>query len=234
MTRPAISVGCAGFPVGAAEYSSQLDFVEIQETFLEPPDPGEAPSWSHGVAGELVTSLVAWQVITHPRSTGEYRRMRTEIPDHAAVGHFARSRWTDEAWQRMDALARTVRAPVIVFRTPPSFRRTQQNATALENFVAHAQRPGLSFAWDWGASWSAEHALEFCERTGMIPVVDPTAQRIPEGDVYLRVLGGRSGRTAPTEAALEKLAESVRARTGHIVFANVTAWEDARRLAKLL
>lgn len=228
-------VGCAGFPVDAAEYAGQLDFVEIQDTFLEPPEADQARAWRRVAAGELALSLVAWQVITHPRSTAEYRRMRTQIPEHAAVGHFARSRWTDEAWQRMDALARAVKAPVIVFRTPPSFKRTRENATALENFVAHAQRPGLSFAWEWEASWPEAPAMEFCERTGIMPVVDPTGRPVPEGDqVYLRVLGGRSGRASPDDDELERLAEGLRGRTGHVVFSNASAWEDARRLAKLL
>ena len=223
-------VGCAGFPVDPDEYASQLSFVEIQESFVNPPDIAEAKALWGRVAGDLKPAFVAWQVITHPRSHAGYKVMGGLIPEHAAVGHFVRSRWTDEAWERMDSLARAVRAPVILFRTPPGFRRTKANITQFENFIAHAQRPSLSLAWEWDG-WPPGDALAMCERIGLVPAVDPFATAVPPGDeIYLRI----KTKGSPSDAKLEKLASQIRGREGCVVFANGSAWEDARRLAKLL
>lgn len=231
--RPAPQIGCAGYPVDPIEYATELSFVEVQETFDEPPPPEEAARLTAGT--EVACSLVAWQVITHPRTAPSYRNLRSDIPEHAAVGHFARSRWTDEAWGRMDAVARSLKARAVVFRTPESFTRGEEHALRLENFVAHAQRPGLVLAWEWSGGWGAADALALCERLGIVPVVDPLERPIPDGEpVYLRVKGGRNGRASAPEGKLAALADRLRGRAGYVVFSNKQAWEDARRLAKML
>jgi uncharacterized protein YecE (DUF72 family) len=225
-----LQVGCAGFPVDPDEYAGQLGFVEMTGSFDRPPSIEEASALTRRAPGGLAVGLVCWQVVTHPKAHPAYRADGGEIPDHAAIGHFARSRWTDEAWERMDTLARAIRSPVVLLRTPPSFRKTAANALAIENFVAHAERPGLSLAWEWGPTWPEAAALTLCERLDLIPSGTTTA--IPASDrVYLRVA---SGRRATTEAGLEKVAKSVRGRQGYVVFESPTAWEDARRFAKLL
>lgn len=225
--RRSLAVGCAGFPVNHAEYASELDFVEVQDTFEEPPDPAQLPA---EFREDLTRSLVAWQVITHPRKA--HRGMRTEIPTHAAVGHFTRSRWTDEAWQRMDALARAVGADAIVLRTPPSFTPTADHIQCLENFVANAGRPGQQLVWDWAPPWPAAQAFAVCERLDLLPAVDPTAGPIPDDEiVYLRV---NRKRGPMPESAMARVADETRGRTGFVVFSGPAAWEDARRFKKML
>lgn len=225
-----LAVGCAGFPVDPDDYAGQLGFVEMTNSFERPPSIEEAGALTRRAPGGLSVGLVCWQVVTHPKAHAAYRADGGEIPDHAAIGHFARSRWTDEAWERMDALARGIRSPVVLLRTPPSFRKTAANALAIENFVAHAERPGLSLAWEWAQTWSDAAALALCERLDLIP--SGTAPAIPAADrVYLRVA---SGKRPTTEAGLEKIAKAVRGREGYVVFDSPTSWEDARRFAKLL
>jgi uncharacterized protein YecE (DUF72 family) len=223
-------VGCAGFPVDPDEYAGQLSFVEMTGSFDKPPAVDEASALTRRAPGGLAVGLVCWQVVTHPKAHAVYRADGGEIPDHAAIGHFARSRWTDEAWERMDALARAIRSPVVLLRTPPSFRKTAANATAIENFIAHAERPGLAIAWEWAPTWPSAAALELCERLDLIP--SGTASAIPQSDrLYLRV---SSGRRPTTEAGLSKIAKAVEGKEGFVVFESPTAWEDARRFAKLL
>lgn len=213
--------------------STALPFVEVQDSFVEPPEPAAAESWR---AAGRTFAVLAWHVITHPRSSPTYREMRTSIPEHAAVGHFARSRWTDEAWARTDAFARALRAPAVVLRTPPSFRPTPQNQMHMENFVAHALRPGLGMAWEWTpGSWPEARALAFAERIGVIPVIDPMDRPVPQGEaVYARVTGGPSGRRSPSDDQLKKIAERLRDADGWVVFANRSAEQDALRLANML
>ena len=219
-----LHIGCAGFPVEPDEYMGELGFVEDQDSFLDPPEAEALPG-----GRDLARALVAWQVITHPRR--DHRDTTADIPGHAAVGHFERSRWTDEAWDRMDALARAVRAAAIVFRTPASFAPTAAHTQRLENFVAHAERPGLELAWQWTGSWTRDQAFAVCERLGLLPVIDPIAEEVPDAPVvYLRVTRRRG---ATSEGALARLADKVRGRTGFLVFEGPAAWEDARRLVKM-
>lgn len=227
-------VGCAGFPVDPTDYASQLEFVEIQESFFEGAPLDEARRTLDRVAGDLAIGLIASKVITHPRKDPVYKTPGPEVPDHASVGHFTRSRWTDEAWERTDALVRSLRAKVVVLRTPPSFKKSAANALALENFIAHAERPGLEIAWDFGSAWPMADAMTICERLGLVPVVDANAKSFPAGDLYVHYAGGATGRTSPSEAALGKLAGELKERTGFTVFSNNARWEDARRLAKNL
>jgi uncharacterized protein YecE (DUF72 family) len=217
----------------SADSETALPYLEIQETFIEPPEPKGAEQWRK--PGRQL-GLVAWQVITHPRSSPSYKEMETVIPEHAAVGHFARSRWTDEAWERTDAVARSMRAAAVVLRTPASFRPGGQNELHMENFIAHAMRPALSLAWEWTpGSWNEPRALALAERIGVIPVVDPLDRPVPPGEtIYLRVVGGKSGRRSPSDDQLKKLAEQLRDRAGWVVFGNKSAEQDAQRLAQMI
>lgn len=227
----ALNVGCAGFPVEPAEYATQLPYVEIQETFHEGPDLDAVIKDLERVAGDLRIGLVASKVITHPRKDAVYKKPGPDVPDHAAVGHFTRSRWTDEAWERMDVLVRSLRAAVVVLRTPPSFKKTAANALALENFIAHAERPGLEIVWDHGGTWPDADAAEVAQRLGLVIASDLTGT-IPDGEVYAVFRGGAKGSTSLSDAASAKAAKKLSGRNGFVVFANKSCWEDARRFSK--
>ncbi|HVL89663.1 MAG TPA: DUF72 domain-containing protein [Actinomycetota bacterium] len=227
----ALHVGCGGFPVEPAEYATQLSYVEIQETFHEGPELDAVKKDLERVAGDLRIGLVASKVITHPRKDGVYKKPGPDVPDHASVGHFTRSRWTDEAWERMDVLVRALKAAVVVLRTPPSFKKTPANALALENFIAHAERPGLEIVWEHGGTWPETDAAEVAHRLGLVIASDLTGT-IPDGEVYARFTGGAKGTSALTDAAGAKAAQKLTGRNGFVVFANKSCWEDARRFSK--
>lgn len=182
-----------------------------------------------------VITLVGWHVMTHRRSDPRYKKMSSPPPEQSAVGHFERSRWTDEAWEQTDALARAVGAQAVLLRTPATFKPTGDHATRLENFVAHASRPGLTVAWEWAkGSWPTPKALELCDRIGATAAVDPIVDPIPDGEfVYLRV-GSRGPKKAIRDDELKKIALEARDRTGWVVFCNAAARTDAERLLDML
>lgn len=187
-------------------------------------------------AGKNTTvALIASHVLTHRRSDPRYRAMSNPPPEHAAVGHFERSRWTDEAWADTDGLARALEAGAVVLQTPPSFKASTEHATRLENFVAHAMRPRVSLAWEWTkGSWPDRKALDLCERIGAVPVVDPLTSPIPENDfVYLRI-GKPASRKQIHDDDLKDIALQIRDRTGWVVFSNPSGLADARRLLEML
>lgn len=201
--------------------------------YAELPEPKEVADTAG--ANRTIT-LIGWHVLTHRRTDPRYKRMASPPPEHAAVGHFDRSRWTDEAWEQLDALARACEAMAVVFPTPTTFRSSDEHATRLENFVAHGTRPGLALAWEWASrSWPKKEALALCDRIGAIPVIDPTEDAIPEGElVYLRFGGGRSGRKVLKDDDLKKVALEARDRIGWVIFSNATAAEDADRFLNMI
>jgi hypothetical protein len=200
--------------------------------FAELPTPEQV----RARAGDRTITMIGWHVLTHRRGDPRYEQMSDPPPAHAAVGHFERSRWTDEAWAAIDDLSRATDAMAVVFRTPPTFKATTEHATRLENFVAHGTRPGLAIGWEWAPrSWPAPKALTLCDRIGAVPVVDPTESDIPPGElIYLRFKGGTSGRKALRDDDLKKVALEARDRIGWVVFSNASAAEDAERFSQMI
>lgn len=222
-------VGVACAPGSAAP---AVDVIEIGPDLCDLPSPREV----RDVAEDRGVTLLAWHVITHRRSDPRYRRMASPPPEHAAVGHFERSRWTDEAWEATDVLARAVDAQAAVLQTPASFKPSAEHATRLENFVAHAMRPGLALAWEWApGSWPHERAVALCLEIGAVPVIDPAEHPVPDGEfVYCRFRGGRNGRKVLDDDDLKKAALTLRDRPGWVIFSNATATQDAERFAAML
>jgi len=200
--------------------------------FADLPDPEQVRGW----CTDRTLTLVGWHVLTHRRNDPRYKAMAQPPPEHAAVGHFDRSRWTDEAWEQIDRLARRTEAQAIVLQTPATFKASVEHATRFENFVAHGMRPGLAICWEWTAgSWPDARALELCDRIGAVPVVDPIEKPIPGGElIYLRVSGGRSGRRQFKDDELKKIALEARDRIGWVVFSNTNAATDAGRLLQMV
>ncbi len=220
-----------GAPVRGGDVPSS-EHVEVGHDFTDLPDPAAV----RAQIGARTISLVAWHVITHRRSDPRYKQMTSPPPEHAAVGHFDRSRWTDEAWEATDKLARAVDAKAVLLQTPASMKASAEHATRLENFVAHAARPGLVIAWEpEPGSWPERKFLELAERVDAVPVVDPTVSKIPDTEyVYLRFRGGKSGRATLKDDDLKSAALKVRDRIGWVIFANTAGDQDAARFAAMI
>jgi uncharacterized protein YecE (DUF72 family) len=220
-----------GTPCALDGSPSEAPHVELTG-YAELPAPAEI----RALAGDRTVSLTGWHVLTHKRTDPRYRAMTAPPPEHAAVGHFERSRWTDEAWDSLDALARAVDAQAVIFQTPPTFKSSTEHATRLENFVAHATRPGLALCWEWApGSWPDGKALDLCDHIGAVAVIDPTERAIPDGElIYLRFRGGARGRKPLRDDDLKNVALEARDRIGWVIFSNTSAAADADRLRQML
>ena len=221
-----------GVPVSLKGPPPGTPLAEVGADFADLPDAKDV----HAATGKGTgIALIASHVLTHRRSDPRYRAMKNPPPEHAAVGHFERSRWTDEAWTDTDALARALEAGAVLLQTPASFKASTEHATRLENFVAHAMRPRVSLAWEWTkGSWPDRKALDLCDRIGAVPVVDPLVSAIPENEfVYLRI-GKPTSRKPIKDDDLKEVALQVRDRTGWVVFSNPSGLADARRLLEML
>jgi len=221
-----------GVPVGLKGPPPGTPLAEVGADFTDLPDAKDV----RAAAGKTTAvALIASHVLTHRRSDPRYRAMQNPPPEHAAVGHFERSRWTDEAWTDTDGLARALEAGAVLLQTPTSFKASTEHATRLENFVAHAMRPRVSLAWEWTkGSWPDRKAIDLCDRIGAVPVVDPLVSAIPENEfVYLRI-GKPTSRKQIKDDDLKEIALQIRDRTGWVVFSNPSGLADARRLLDML
>ncbi len=221
-----------GVPVSLKGPPPGTPLAEVGADFADLPQPKEIRT---ATGKSTAVSLIASLVLTHRRSDPRYRAMKNPPPEHAAVGHFERSRWTDEAWTDTDGLARALDAGAVLLQTPASFKASTEHATRLENFVAHAMRPQVSLAWEWmKGSWPDRKALDLCDRIGAVPVIDPLAAPIPDTEyVYLRI-GRPSSRKPIHDDDLKEVALQIRDRTGWVVFSNPSGPADAHRLLDML
>ena len=221
-----------GVPVALKGPPPGTPLAEVGADFSDLPNAKDV----RAAAGKTTAvALIASHVLTHRRSDPRYRAMKNPPPEHAAVGHFERSRWTDEAWTDTDGLARALEAGAVLLQTPTSFKASTEHATRLENFVAHAMRPRVSLAWEWTkGSWPDRKAIDLCDRIGAVPVVDPLTSPIPENEfVYLRI-GKPTSRKQIKDDDLKEIALQIRDRTGWVVFSNPSGLADARRLLDML
>jgi hypothetical protein len=221
-----------GVPVSLAGPPPGTPLAEVGSDFADLPPPKKV----RAAAGkDAAISLIASLVLTHRRSDPRYKAMQDPPPDHAAVGHFERSRWTDDAWAATDQLARALDAKAVLLQTPPSFKSSAEHATRLENFVAHAMRPRISLIWEWAkGTWPDRKALELCERIGAIPVIDPLTAEIPESEfIYLRIKSAGPKRPLHDDD-LKDVALQIRDRTGWVVFSDPSGEADARRFMNMI
>jgi len=221
-----------GVPVALKGPPPGTPLAEIGADFADTPAAKDVRA---AVGKQASLALIASHVVTHRRSDPRYKAMSNPPPEHAAVGHFERSRWTDEAWVETDKLAGALEAEAVLLQTPASFKASNEHATRLENFVAHAMRPRVSLAWEWAkGSWPDRKAFDLCERIGAIPVIDPLTTSIPDAEyVYLRI-GKPNGRKPIHDDDLKEVALQVRDRTGWVVFSNPSGVGDAHRLLDML
>ena len=220
-----------GVPVSLSGPEPETELAEVGADFCDLPSAAQVRS---AVGKSASITLIASHVITHRRSDPRYKGMSDGPPEHAAVGHFERSRWTDEAWERTDGLASALDAQAVVLQTPASFKASAEHATRLENFLAHAMRPRVAIAWEWAkGSWPDRKAIDLCERIGAVAAIDPNTTPIPDGEfVYLRM--GTAARRPLRDDDLKEVALAVRDLMGWVVFSNKQGTEDALRFQQML
>lgn len=245
---PRVRVGCCGFAGAQAAYFREFSVVEVQQTFYAPPRLATALRWRARAPVDFEFTLKAWQLITHEATSPTYRRLRRPLPGAAAerVGAFRPTAEVWAAWETTRAVARALRATVVVFQCPASFTPTAEHVSNLRQFLARVQQQqqpdgaeGGRFwlAWEPRGDWPPALVQTLCAEWGLLHVVDPwVSPPLTPGPFYFRLHGRGGYRHRYTAAELTWLRAQVRAREapGWCLFNNLTMREDARRLARLL
>ncbi len=166
--------GCCGFCTSMEKYFSEYPVVEVQKTFYKPPGVETAKRWrkkANEVNPEFEFTVKAWQVITHPPTSPTYRKAGLDYRN-VNCGFFRLNDVVIEAWEKTREIADALKAKVIVFQTPPSFRETRENADRVVQFFSTIGRANYILVWE-PRGWKAESVREVCEKVDLIHCVDP-------------------------------------------------------------
>jgi uncharacterized protein YecE (DUF72 family) len=233
-----IRVGCCGWPVGRSRYFATFNLVEIQETFYNLPRPATVERWRAAAPDGFEFTLKAPQLITHEPSSPTYRRLRRALSPAARerYGGFRPTREVRAAWEQTRALARLLRARIVLFQTPASFTPAPSHIRRLTRFFEEAERDALRFVWEPRGDWPDPTVRALCKRLSLIHGVDPFQRRPVRGEpAYFRLHGRGGYRYGYTDADLRELCAMTRvAKDAYVLFNNVEMFDDARRFLALL
>lgn len=233
-----IKIGTCGFRSNKTEYAELLKTVEVQHTFYQPPQIKTLEKWRAEVPVDFEFALKAWQIITHEAKSPTYKRLKKSLTDteRAEAGYFKPTAAVSEAWDVTLACARALRAKIVLFQCPASFRQTPENIKNLEKFFASVERDDLNFAWEPRGDWNAKIVKDLCENLRLWHAVDPFAlpTTTPER-CYFRLHGRGGFRYQYEEDELTELVELLpEAETAYVFFNNRYMLEDALLFKKIL
>jgi uncharacterized protein YecE (DUF72 family) len=239
--RPMPLIGCCGWAGSQAQYFSQFPVIEIQSTFYDPPSSKVAARWRTIAPPEFKFCIKAWQLITHAPSSPTYRRLRRPISAERSA-FFGSFQDTDEVWQawmKTLEIAEAVRASVVLFQCPASFRASRTNIENLSRFFQKIGPQAFRLAWEPRGPWPAEIVRDLCAQYRLIHCVDPLVSAPDcESAPYWRLHGKGSYSYRYTDEDLIELKNLLLPAPTepppYILFNNVTMKEDANRFRRLL
>lgn len=233
-----ILVGCCGWAGKQADYFRDFTVIEIQQTFYKPPQSQTLQRWREQAPGDFVFCLKAWQLITHPASSPTYRKAKIEIPSDRRhrYGFFRPTDEVLEAWEVTRAAAEILRAAVVIFQCPASFKPTDENKENLRRFFKTIGPQPFTLAWEPRGKWADREIAELCGELGLIHVVDPFARSpVTGGLIYYRLHGIGGYRYQYTDADLSRLRDMIPpGLDSYVMFNNVHMRDDALRFIRIL
>jgi uncharacterized protein YecE (DUF72 family) len=224
-----IRVGCCGFPRARSEYYKVFRFVEVQQTFYQPPSLKTAEKWREEAPADFEFAMKAWQLITHELKSPTYRRLKLRWPAEklARCGSFKLSEEVVWAWEQTREIANALQAKSIVFQCPASFRPSLENQKNLKTFFEKVKRGNLRFVWEPRGTWTPGEVGDLCRELDLIHGVDPFKADPQWGPVrYFRLHGITGYRYRFSVEDLQRLREKCRGGT-YSFFNNVNMWADA-------
>lgn len=241
MRLPSVRVGCCGFPVSRSRYFRSFASIEVDSSFYQPPRPATALRWRAEAPEGFQFMVKAWQLITHPPTSPTYRRLGADRPARLdRCGHFRQSPETRWAWERTLSLAQSLKAQMILFQTPPTFRPDADKIRDLYSFFEKAERGRFLLAWEpRGPEWTGKIVARVLADLKLVHAVDPLAGE-PLGRIgYFRLHGAyKDGRVVYrhkySDQELAKLQRLAVFQPTYVFFNNSEMFNDASRFNMLV
>ena len=144
------------------------------------------------------------------------------------------------AWERTAEIARAVKAEVVLFQCPASFRPYRENIDNLRSFFGQISRGGFSLAWEPRGDWSGDLVHELCQELDLLHCIDPfqTEPRYEES-VYWRLHGRGSYSYRYSDEELNHLVtllgqhRAFQRTPAYVLFNNIWMKDDALRFRLL-
>jgi uncharacterized protein YecE (DUF72 family) len=233
-----IKVGCCGWAESQRHYERDFGVIEVQETFYQPGRLQKYERWRAAAPGDFEFTVKAWQLITHDPASPTYRRLTTPIPAprQRRYGAFRPSDEVLEAWEVTDLVARTLRAPVVLFQSPATFSSTAENRSNLRSFFRRIDRGNSMLAWEPPGEWKDRDVRALCRELDLVHCVDPFKVRPAPGRVRYYRLHGLPGHDLGyryTDRDLLELLGMIDRRTAYVLFNNGSMRDDALRFGRL-
>ena len=206
-------------------YAAHFPVVEVNSTFYRLPKPDTAARWRD--LADRVNEAFEFTVKVNQQVTHKSRFR----------GEEARRAFSETA-----AIARLLRARILLLQCPPSFGPTQENEAALREFLAGVDREGLVLAWEPRGKWRGvpERVAALCEELGLIHCTDPFQDWPQAGDfLYLRLHGAPPGarmyyyRYTPADLKWLRGELTRRGSLAYVLFNNVYMAQDALAFKRL-
>lgn len=232
-----LRVGCCGFPVGRQQYYNRFEVVEIQKTFYQPPKIETVIKWRETAPSGFEFTLKAWQLITHPASSPTYRRLKIKIEERkrARYGFFNPTDEVFKAWDEIDKIATALKARIILFQSPASFKPEKVNIDNINEFFKKVNRKDYKFMWEPRGNWPESIINKLCKALNLIHCVDPFKARPLYGDMrYFRLHGITGYKYKYSHSDLKRLLDICASkRPTYVMFNNTNMWEDAAEFKRL-
>lgn len=234
-----VHVGLCGFTMGAAAYYETFGVLEVQQTFYDPPPARTLERWRAQAPPAFEFTMKAWQVITHRSTSRTYRRLKSPLSDRerTEAGGFRVNDTTMRAWKTTLDAAKRLRATMILFQCPASFRATEENVATMRAFFAAIDRPAsLRLLWEPRGPWPDDLVAELCRTLDLTHATDPFVRpSLTPERTYWRLHGNGSAYATYTDAELQQLRQWLPA-TGeaYVLFNNIPRVADAKRFLALL
>lgn len=233
-----IKIGTCGFRANKEEYARQLAAVEVQHTFYQPPQIKTLERWRESVPDDFEFAIKAWQLITHEAKSPTFKRLKKTLTEteRAEAGYFKPTAIVEEAWKTTLSCAKALRAKIVLFQCPVSFKPYEENIENLKNFFNSVERGDLNFAWEPRGNWGAKTVKNLCEDLDLWNAVDPFSKQTETPDrCYYRMHGRTGFRYKYEEDELTELAATLPAdKTAYVFFNNRYMLEDALLFKSLL
>lgn len=227
-----ICIGTCGFHATKDKYAELFSCVEIQQTFYQPPQIKTLERWRGEMPENFEFAVKAWQLITHEAKSPTYKRLKRSLTDRekTEAGRFQPTAIVREAWDATLACAEALKAKIILFQCPASFKPYAENLENLGNFFSAIKRSKLNFAFEpRGADWTDEIIKDICDRFDLWHTVDPFAGITQTPDkIYYRLHGRGGWRYKYESEELEELAAMLpNDKIAYVFFNNIQMTEDA-------
>ena len=194
-------------------YAKVFDVVEITSTFYQLPKTSTARAWRKEVD----------KVNPNFEFTVKVPKLISHVSNFTDMG----------TWEKIRDIGEALKAKVMVFQTPKSFKETDINIKKMKNFFGSIK--GFHFALE-ARGWSKETVEKVFPKIGLIQIVDPFSHApIKQKFNYYRLHGKGEimyrYRFKPEDLDFLK---SKMKKNYYLMFNNIFMYDDSLRMKELV